>query len=61
MHRVHHKFQDTPPDPLYMGRGLFYVYFTRWFMKEPKEFVDEAKKIWMDDFESDKLIMFQHR
>lgn len=58
---MHHKFQDTPADPLFMGRGLLYVYFTRWFLKEPQEFVDEAEKIYMDDFTSNKAIMFQYK
>lgn len=58
---MHHKFQDTPADPLFMDRGLLYVYFTRWFLKEPPEFVVEADKIWMGDFTSNKAVMFQHK
>lgn len=61
MHRVHHKLQDTPPDPLNLNRGSFYLYFSKWFTKVPKDFEEEANKIWMKDVETDKLVMLQYR
>ncbi|KAK7579875.1 hypothetical protein V9T40_000504 [Parthenolecanium corni] len=61
IHRVHHKFSDTPRDPHNANAGLFFSHIG-WILIHPSEEVtEELKKIYVDDLKKDRIVMFQHR
>jgi stearoyl-CoA desaturase (delta-9 desaturase) len=61
VHRAHHKYTDTEADPTNINRGLFFGYFSWYWLPPTPEAKKAMETVNLDDILNDKDVMFQYR